>query len=135
MLRRRNQAGIWSIVDLDEMLTYFVSKNLILHQSQIDAAGAPRHVWGRARPRYFKLTDPVVGSWEVLAVSMQGKKVVKLPECPNWGFPHTNGMMIEFSRENCQVQVFDVPYGLKLTGAGKDPELAQAYPKGLDGAA
>jgi hypothetical protein len=45
-----------------------------------------------------------------------------------------DGRMIEFGREGCQMEVFDTPYGLKLTGAGKGPELAQANLKGLDGA-
>jgi hypothetical protein len=82
------------------------------------------------------LIDFVIGKpfGNILAVSIQGEKVVKLPEGPNPGFPHMDGRIIELSRECCQVQVFDIVCGLKLTGAGKGPELAQAYLKGLDGA-
>jgi hypothetical protein len=65
---------------------------------------------------------------------MQGEKMVKLQKGPNPGFPHVDGRMIEFSREGCQVAVFDILYGLKLTSADKGPELAQAYLEGLDGA-
>jgi hypothetical protein len=63
-----------------------------------------------------------LGIWKffgnILGVSMQGKKMVKLPESPYPGFPHMDGRMIELSREGYQVQVFDILYGLKLTGAG-----------------
>jgi hypothetical protein len=45
-----------------------------------------------------------------------------------------DGWIIEFSREGGQMEVFDTVYGLKLTGAGKGRELAQAYHKSLDGA-
>jgi hypothetical protein len=85
---------------------------------------------GKGTPLRFS----VVGSWEALAVSMQGEKVVKLPEGPNPGFPHMDGRMIEFSREGYQVKVLDMPYGLKLMEAGKCSELSQANLKGLDGA-
>jgi hypothetical protein len=71
---------------------------------------------------------------DILCVSMQEEKVVKLPESPYSGFPHMDGRMIEFGNEGCQVQEFDILYGLKLTGAGKGSQLAQAYLKGLDGA-
>jgi hypothetical protein len=65
---------------------------------------------------------------------MQGEKVVELPENQYPGFPHMDGRMIEFSREGYQVQVLDILYGLKVTGASKGPKLTQAYLKGLDGA-
>jgi hypothetical protein len=71
---------------------------------------------------------------DIFGVSMQGEKVIQLPEGPYPGFPHMYGRMIEFSREGYQVQVFDILYGLKLTGAGKGSQLAQAYLEGLDGA-
>jgi hypothetical protein len=70
----------------------------------------------------------------ILGVSMQGEKVVELPESPYSGFPHMDGRMIEFSREGYQVQVFDILYALKLTGTGKGSQLAQTYLEGLDGA-
>jgi hypothetical protein len=84
----------------------------------------------------YSFSDSKIGKpfGNILGVSMQGEKVVKLPEGPYPGFPHMDGWIIEFSREGCQVWVFDILYGLKLTGAGKGPELAQANLKGLDGA-
>jgi hypothetical protein len=75
----------------------------------------------------------VVGSWEGLAVSMREEKVVKTREGPNPGYLQMDGRMIEFGYGGCQMQVLDIPYGLKLAGAGKGPELAQAYLEGLDG--
>jgi hypothetical protein len=68
----------------------------------------------------------------MLGVSMQAEKVVELHVGPYPGFPHLDGRIIEFSCECCQVLIFDILYGLKLTGVGKGPELAQAYPKGRE---
>ncbi len=70
----------------------------------------------------------------ILGVSMQGEKVVKLLESSDPEFPHMDGRIIEFRRESRQVEVFEIVYGLKITGAGRGPELARAYLKGLDGA-
>jgi hypothetical protein len=66
---------------------------------------------------------------------MEGVKVVKPPEGPYAGLPHRDGRIIELRGECCQVQVFEIFYGLKLTGSDKGGKLAQVYLKGLDGAA
>jgi hypothetical protein len=50
---------------------------------------------------------------------MRGEKVVKLLEGPNPGFSHMDGRRIQFGYEGGQMQVFDILYGLKLTGTGK----------------
>jgi hypothetical protein len=71
--------------------------------------------------------------WQYFWRIHAGRESGKTAEASYPGFPHMNGRMIEFSREGCQVQVFDIHYGHKLTGAGKGPELAQAYLKGLEG--
>jgi hypothetical protein len=49
-----------------------------------------------------------VGDKILLGVSMRGEKVVKLPEGPYPGFPDMDGRMVEFGREGCQVQLFDI---------------------------
>ena len=46
---------------------------------------------------------------------MQGAKLVGLPEGPYPGYPHMDGMVFEFSREYCQMKVFDIVYGLEVT--------------------
>jgi hypothetical protein len=56
---------------------------------------------------------------------MQSLGNVKVPEGPHPAFLHMDGRIIEFSRECCQ----DLE-----ESAGKGPELAQAYLRGLDGA-
>jgi hypothetical protein len=71
----------------------------------------------------------------ILGASMQGEIVIKLPESPYPGFLRMDRRMIEFSRAGCQVQGFDILYGLKLADAGEGSKLAQAYLEGLDGAA
>jgi hypothetical protein len=72
---------------------------------------------------------------KIFALPMQGRKVLKLPERPYPKFPDMGGRIIEFSREGCQVQAFDIHYGHKLTtGVGKGHELAQWYIEGLNGA-
>jgi hypothetical protein len=80
------------------------------------------------------LIHQVVGSWQFFALSIRGEKVVELSKAPNPGFPQMDGRMIEFGEGPGQMQVFDILYILRITGAGKGPQLAQAYLKGLDGA-
>jgi hypothetical protein len=120
----------------------FLKYRHILCQTASCHVNPNRRSWSAApcgegeRPSDSRLTHQVVCPWQFFAVSMRGEKVVESSEAPNPGFSHMEGRMIEISREGCQVQVFDIlyglEYGLKFAGAGKGPELAQAYLKGLD---
>jgi hypothetical protein len=109
-----------------------------LSSKEIANSCIPEGGWSACVIRTFRFCDRrPFGNY--FGVSIQGKKVVKLPEGLNPGFPHMDGKIIEFGRYRCKCGYLIsfiatyARYGLKLTSAGKGPELGQVYVKGLDG--